>query len=351
MAGTSNFAATGAQHAGLTIHVCSVSACRHTQSSNLPYSPSTAANNVRMADGPCPSPACQKKFVNKMRSELQLAGMNCESSLRKFGMVEPMLKEELTMAGCPNDMVEALLNCSQRSTAASNYLGHRAALATLAEYESCDDTYAAKPVAMQLILTNKVIQHKLVAIQSAVLRLSMHSFPAPGLAFPMIDGIMTYEKSWGTHQLYILKSTAEGRAILALPLHNDNILAAKSSILAEASELAHLQAVERAAYYTDYPGTEALFACGAMKSSYEMLADMSAQTSSQNCCLDLNFARMTIDVEDSEAPTDIRSLRSERVPSKKIASNSLAVDMDKVNAYSRKPYTALTNPWWAAKKA
>jgi hypothetical protein len=60
-----------------------------------------------------------------------------------------------------------------------------------------------------------------------------------------------------------------------------------------------------------------------------------------------NFETVTIDAEIYSA--DIRHLRPERVMSRKVASNSLTVNMGAVNAYSGKPYTELSNPLWANK--
>jgi hypothetical protein len=73
--------------------------------------------------------------------------------------------------------------------------------------------------------------------------------------------------------------------------------------------------------------------------------------------MESGFSSMSIDSEDVETVTieaesfsaDIRHLRPERVASRKMASNSLTVNMGAVNAYSGKPYTELSNPWWANK--
>jgi hypothetical protein len=350
-----NFNASAFPGPTMTVSVPVMFACQHTELCTLSC-PSDSAFSGFMNDGPCGADACQKRFVNKMRSELQLAGMNCEAALRKFAQCEPMLKQELAYAGCPCDMIEALLNCSQRSAATSTYLGHRAALSFLAEYEISTDKQRAGALVMQLILTNRSVQHKLLAIQSTVLRLSQNSYPAPGLKFPMIEGINSHDPSWGKQQLATLQSTNAGRVILALPLTNDNILAAKTSMLVsqnELAELAQLHASERAAFFHDYPGTEKLHATGAMRSSQEMIDDMPSQGSSST--VEQESPEMQIDspatTEFSSA--DIRSLRPEtRVASKKmVAHTCLGVDMAKVNAYSGKSYEALTNPWWAAKKA
>lgn len=356
--------------------------CRHAEFTTVVYDPNTRTN-LMMKDGPCSAPACQKRFVNKTRSDLQLAGMACEGALRRFNMVEPMLREELMDEGCSDDaMIEALLNCAQRSPATETYLGHRAALSTLAEYELSTDKEAAGDLAIQLIVTLRSIQRKLLAIQAAVFQLSRKSFPAPLLKFSAKESFDTFEQTWGKQQLAALQSTTEGRAILSLPLKGDNILAAKSSVLSVQTELATLHANERAAFCADYPGVEALYACGAMKSLWEMLAERSQlwhANSATDRSVAQSFPGMVINVSDysdfdsdsgdveilgcdsgsgsgsesgdSEFSDDIRDFRCERVNSRKMnAHKCLGVDMEKVKAYSGKSYEALTNPWWAAAK-
>lgn len=351
MADSSYFAFTRSQVQGPTMLV-SVSvtfACRHSEISTVPCTAGTVPVGFMLNDGHCSAPACQKRFINKMRSELQLAGMNCEASLRRFAMAEPMLKEEMLAAGCTLDIAEALLNCSQRTAAAATYLGHRTLLATLAEYEQGPATNAC---AMHLIFSHQSVQHKLMALQSAVSRLIQHSFPAPALKFSMGEGVCTFEPSWGKQELATLKSTDAGRAILALPLANENILAAKTSMLSTQNELAalaQLQDAERSSFFHDYPGTEKLYASGAMRSSQEMLDEMSSQGS-----LTQELGEMVIDTQDDDgdaefASADIRSLRGDRVLSKKMAAHKcLGLDMEKIHAYSGKSFTATTNPWWAA---
>jgi hypothetical protein len=192
-----------------------------------------------------------------------------------------------------------------------------------------------------------------MAIQSAVLRLIQNSYPAPGLKFPMLEGITSHEPSWGKQELSTLQSTVQGRAILALPLASENILAAKSTVLSAQNELAQLvqlQASERSAFFHDYPGTEALHASGAMMSSQEMLSHASASTTTPP----QSSSQMIIDAQDlPSSSADIRSLRPERVLSKSMAAHRRrcpGVDMAKVHAYSGKSYTALTNPWWTQAK-
>jgi hypothetical protein len=324
-------------------------ACTHTEFDTVAFSPGLASVNFMSVDGPCLREACQRKFASKVKTDLQLAGMNCESALRKFGNVEPMLGEELTMAGCTPDVVKALLNCAHRSAATTAYLGHYLALGLLAKFESCanqqgTDQEEVNSLATQLFTANRTVQHKLVALQSAVCRLTVNGYPAPGHAFPMIQGINTHEVSWGKAELAALKSTDEGQAILALTLNSENILAAKSAVLRANAE--------RTAFYADYPGTRHLVASGEMQSSQAMLAAWENQGAMAQ-----SFSSMTIDSENFETvaidaeiySADIRHLRPERVMSRKVASNSLTVNMGAVNAYSGKPYTELSNPWWANK--
>jgi hypothetical protein len=353
MANFSNFAA-GSQGPTMMVSVPVVFACKHSELDTVPYTADTASVTFMLNDRHCSAAECQKRFVNKTRLELQLAGMNCEASLRRFNMVEPMLKEELEAAGRDPEVVQALLNCSQRSAVTATYLGHRVLLSSLAEYESSIENGQPNTAhAMHLIFAHQDIQHKLLVIQSAVLRLSQNSYPAPALKFPMEEGIKSHEPNWGKQELATLQRTDP--AILALPLSNANILAAKSSILSaqnELAELAQLQASERASFFSDYPGTEQLHASGAMISSQEMLGAMSTpptSVSDQSSQMDVD------DASDSvfSSSADIRSLRPQRVLSKSMAAHKcLGLDMDKIHAYSGKSYTALTNPWWEqAKKA
>jgi hypothetical protein len=356
MADFSNFAA-GPQGPTMMVPVTVTFACKHSEVTAVPYTAGTSPVTFVLNDCHCGAPECQKRFVNKTRSELQLAGMNCESSLRRHAFVEPMLKEELESAGCDSDIVEALLNCNQRSTATATYLGHRVLLSSLAEYESAaiDQGRINRSHALSLIFSHQEVQCKLIAIQSAVLRLSQKSYPAPALKFPMLEGIQSHEPNWGKQELSTLRSSDSGKAILALPLSNANILVAKSSIISVQNELAaltQLQASERASFFNDYPGTEALHASGAMMSSQDMLSALSTPPTS------ISDASSQMDVDDApvsdlSSSADIRSLRPQRVLSKGMAAHKcLGLDMDKIHAYSGKSYTALTNPWWEqAKKA
>jgi hypothetical protein len=358
MTGTSSsFSASSPQHAG-SMDIMTNYACTHTEFDTVAFSPDLVSVNFRSIDGLCPREECQSKFASKMKSELQLAGINCESALRRFGNIEPMLGEELTMAGCAPDVVKALLNCAHRSASTTAYLSHYSALGLLAKFESCANQENANQeqvnsLAAQLSAANRTVQHKLVALQGAVCRLTMNGFPAPGHAFPMIQGISTHEVNWGKAELAALKSCDEGQAILPLPLNSENILAAKSCILRANAELASFQDSEAAAFHADYPGTKHLVASGEMQSSQAMLAAWENQGST----MESSFSSMSIDSEDVETvmidaetfSADIRLLRPERVASRKMASNSLTVDMGAVNRYSGKPYTQLSNPWWANK--
>ena len=336
MAGFSNFSAS-VQGPTMMVSIPVVFTCKHCELTTVLYTCDNAIASFMLNDGYCSAPDCQKRFVNKMGSELQLAGMNCESSLRRFGMVEPMLAEELSATGCPPDMIEALLNCSQRSAATSAYLGHRSLLSSLAEYEaSANAGQASAAHAMQLVLANRIVQHKLLTMQSAVLRLSANSYPAPALKFPMLEGINSHDPSWGKQQLTTLKSTTEGRAILALPLANANILAAKSNVLAEQAQLDEMSS------------SSSSLQGSSTEEFVEMYIDMQDGESSSSAS-----SACSASSSSSWSSADIRSLRPERVLSKKMAAHKcLGLDMEKIHSYSGKSYTALTNPWWGeAKKA
>lgn len=356
MASSSNFAA-GPQGPTMMVPVTVTFACTHSEPALVPYTAGTAPVTFMMNDGYCSALECQKKLCNRLRNQLQLARMNCESSLRRHSMVEPMLQEELESAGCDTDIVEALLNCNQRSAATATYLGHRVLLSSLADFErAVDQGQINRAHALHLIFSHQAVQKKLVALQSAVSRTSQKSYPAPALKFPMDEGIKSHEPNWGKQELATLQCSNEGRAILALPLANANILAAKSSILSARNEMAaltQLQSAERTAFFHDYPGTEQLHASGAMMSSQDMLDAMSTPPSSVS---DEHPSQMDVDAQDSVfSSADIRSLRPVRVFSKSMAAHKRScrgLDMAKVHAYSGKSYTALTNPWWEqAKKA
>jgi hypothetical protein len=294
-------------------------ACKHTEFDTVAYSPALASANFRSIDGPCSFEECQSKFASKVKSELQLAGMSCESALRRFGNVEPMLAEELTTAGCTPDVVKALLNCSHRSAATTTYLCHYQALGLLAKFESCAnkedaDQEEVNSLATQLSVTNRTIQDKTSVLKSAVCRLTKNGFPAPAQAFPMIQGIQTHKVSWGKAELAALKSTDEGQAILPLTLNSENILAAKSCILRVNAQLATYQASETTSSHAN--SSQAMPTAWANRSF-----------------------------------SDIKLLRPKRVNARKLAlaRNRMTVNMGLVNAYSGKPYDQLSDPWWANK--
>lgn len=328
--------------------------CGHSETSTVPYTPATASGYAMRCDGPCSRLGCRKKFANRMMSELQLSGMHCEHSLRQFNMVEPMLPEELTAAGCSGDLLTALLNCHRHTPATSAYLGHRKVLSNvLPKYEASLANGSQQETAvlgMELLCAVNSIQRKLTALQAVVARFRhQKSFPAPAMPFSMKEGVDTFEQTWGVKELAALKSSPEGRAILDRPCSDPNILSAKSTIMRSQSELAHLQATERAAFFADYPGTEALRASGAMKSSQEMIDAMAVDGD-----LTQNFADMKIDgmeeiiiyldVDTDEmscdGPCDVARHKC------KHAAECQGIDMDKVREYSGKSYDALTNPWW-----
>jgi hypothetical protein len=320
---TSSFSASSTQHADSTTQVLTNYACKHTEIDSVAFSPALASTNFRSIDGPCSFEECQSKFASKVKSELQLAGMSCESALRRFGNVEPMLAEELITAGCTPEVVKALLNCSHRSAATTTYLCHYQALGLLAKFESCAnkedaDQEEVNSLAVQLSTANILGQNKLATLQSAVGRLTKNGFPAPAQAFPMILGIQTHEVSWGKAELAALKSTDEGQAILPLTLNSENILAAKSCIFRVNAQLANFHAPEPAAFHSEMQPSQAMSTAWANRVF---------------------------------STADIKLLRPKRVNARKLAlaRNRMTVNMGLVNAYSGKPHDQLSNPWWANK--
>lgn len=325
-----------------------VFSCGHSEASQVPYTPATASGRSMRCDGPCSRLGCQKKFANQMMSDLQISGMRCEHVLREFGKVEPMLPEELAAGGCSDDVIVVLLDCRRITPATSAYLGHREVLSTtLPRYEACianGSQQEANALAMQLLMASKDVLRKLIALQSAVMPWSNKSFPAPAMPFSMKEGVDTFEQTWGVKELAALKSSPEGRAILDRPCSNPNILSAKSTIMRSQSELAHVQSTERAAFFADYPGTEALCASGAMKSSEEMIAAMEVDGDFAE-----SFADMKIDgMEEIIIYLDVETEESDHECSHKCkhARECPGIDMDKVRNYSGKSYDALTNPWY-----
>lgn len=338
---------------GMTTTGCTVFSCGHSEASTVPYTPATASGHGMRCDGPCSRLGCQKKFANQMMSDLQVSGMRCEHVLRDFSKLEPMLPEELAAAGCSNDVIVVLLDCRRITPATSAYLGHREVLSnTLPRYEACianGSQQEARTLAMQLLMASKQVGRKLIALQAAVMPWSNKGFPAPAMPFSMKEGVDTFEQTWGVKELAALKSSPEGRAILDRPCSNPNILSAKSTIMRSQSELAFLQATERAAFFSDYPGTEALRASGAMKSSQEMIDAMAVDGD-----LTQNFADMKIDGMEEiiiylDVDTDEMSCDGTCDVARhkcKHAAECQGIDMDKVREYSGKSYDALTNPWW-----
>jgi hypothetical protein len=165
------------------------------------------------------------------------------------------------------------------------------------------------------------VQSRLAELNSAVKSLTINAYPAPGANFKMIDGINSYEKSYGKGELAALRSTPQGQAVLASSLSKSNILAAKNSIR----------------YATE---TSPQATAGASQSDTNSFATES--NSSSGATIDLHSA----------VNGNISSLRPEcRVLSKKMAKNSLSVNVAMAAAHSGKSYTQLTNPWWAAREA
>jgi hypothetical protein len=283
-----------------------------------------------MADGPCSSSACQAappttfpvaseqeiKSVNQVKSQLDLAGMSGERCLRIFSLGEPQTQADLADAGCSPEVIAALLQCdaSTRTSATAHYLGHRNILAIFKQIDTCAQWQVAI-LGSQISSLNAGVQQRLTALTSAVKHLTANCYPAPGANFKMIDGINSYEKSFGKAELAALRSTPQGQTVLSLSLTNANILAAKTSIRAAQSA----------------PQATA----GASQSDANSHGMGSATSSS-----------VTIDLH-SAVNGDISSLRPETcVLSKKMAKNNLSVNIAIAVAHSGKSYTQLTNPWW-----
>jgi hypothetical protein len=285
-----------------------------------------------MADGPCNSPACQAapsttfpvaseqeiKSVNQMKSQLELAGMSGERCLRMFSLCEPQTQADLADAGCSQEVIAALLQCdaSTRTSATAHFLGHRNILAMFKQVDTCAQWQVAI-LGSQISSLNAGVQQRLAELTSAVKSLTANSYPAPGANFKMIEGINSYEKGFGKAELAALRSTPQGQSVLSLSLTSANILAAKTSI----------RAAQTAPQATaDASQSEANYSHG-----------MGSATSSS----------VTLDLH-SAVNGDISALRPEsRVLSRKMAKNNLSVNIAIAVAHSGKPYTQLTNPWWA----
>lgn len=313
--------------------------CQHSVISSVAYTTSMAP--VQMADGPCSNPECQtapptnlptlveysaqeSKFVNKIKSELELAGMSGERSLGRFNLAEPQTEVELAEAGCSPELIQALLKCgtSNRSVGVATFLGHRNVLAILKNLETCVETHGlqwqAETLASQAHFLNTGVQTRLAELNSTVKRLTINVYPAPGANFSLLEGITSFEQSWGQNQLATLRSSEKGLSVLALPLTNLNILAAKTSIRTAARTSSQQE---------------------------EQATAGAAQTNP------VTVAGSTASSDFAKASGDIRSLRPKsRLLSRKMAESSLTVDFAKAQAHSGKSHTLLTNPWWAASK-
>jgi hypothetical protein len=337
MSGTGNtfsFAASTAssvqQWTSNTMEVTTFFTCQDSVTTTVAYTTSTAP--VQMSVAPCASFACQNasptplpvaseqeiKSVNQMKSQLDLAGMSGERCLRMFSLGEPQTQADLADAGCSQEVITALLQCyaSTRTSATAHYLGHRNVFALFKQVDTCASWQVAI-LGSHISSLNAEVQQRLAALTSAVKHLTANCYPAPGACFKMIDGINSYEKSYGKAELAALRSTPQGQSVLSLPLTNANILAAKTSI--------------RAAQ------TSPQATAGASQSDANNSHGMGSATSS-SATLNLHSA----------VNGDISSLRPEtRVLSKKMAKNNLSVNIAIAVAHSGKSYTQLTNPWWA----
>jgi hypothetical protein len=322
-----------------TMQVITFFSCTHSGTSTVAYTTSTAP--VQVSDGPCNNTMCQaakpstfptiasyseteSRFVNKMTSELQLAGMSGERCLLKFNLVEPQTQADLVEAGCSPLVVTVLLQCgaTTRASATASFLGHRNVQSVLKQFEACVQNngmaWQSDILCSQLNSLNAGVQQRLSELTSAVKHLSINSYPAPGANFKMIEGMDSYEKSYGKAELAALRSTPQGQSVLSLPLTNANILAAKTSI--------------RDAMACFSPQATA----GASQSDTNM-------SNSSSC--------VTLDLH-SAVNGDIRCMAPKTVVySKVMAKTSLSINLAIAQAHSGKPYTALTNPWWAAREA
>lgn len=236
MVNTSNisFCGTGiAQSSSSTMSVSILHVCGHTSTNSVTFTPDTPT--LMILNGPCSNAECQAKslvdligpracfadnesrFIKTMTANFQLAGMNCESALRQFSLVEPMLVEEMEMMGCSPSIVQALLGsgAQQRMNTTAVYLGHRPALATLAQFKNCVQNYGsqrvASTVAQEIQALHEAVQKKLIALQQAVFSLSQNSYAAPGAPFHMLEGIQTFEQGWGKTELKMLRSCKKAR--------------------------------------------------------------------------------------------------------------------------------------------
>ena len=329
-----------------TMEVTTFFACQHSVTSFVACTTTTAP--IQMADGPCNNPKCQAapptvfptitcysadkgKFVNKIKTELELAGMAGEKSLRLFNLAEPQTEADLVEAGYSPQLIQALSKCGafDRSSSSANFLGHRNVLAVLKQLEICVENHGpqwqAAILSSQLSQLNAGVQQRLSEISTAVKHLTVNAYSAPGLTFPMEEGIKSHQKSLGQSELAALHSTPEGLAILSQPLTNANILAAKTSIRNARSSPQDTTA-------------------GAEQPVVTASTLLPSSNSSSGTTINLH----------ATVNGDISCLRPERrVMSAKMAQTrtSLAIDLSKADAYVNKSYTQLDNPWWAAKEA
>jgi hypothetical protein len=334
--------ASTVQQVPSTMQVTTFFSCTHSVTSSVAYTTTTAP--VQVDDGPCNNPACQaapstnlptitsyneqeSRFVSKLKAELDLAGMSGERCLRLYAAIEPQTQADLAEAGCSSEVITALLQCDAptHTSATASFLGHRNVLAVLRQFETCvqnnGKAWEAEVLSSQINNFNVGVQSRLAELNSAVKSLTINAYPAPGANFKMIDGINSYEKSYGKSELAALRSTPQGQAVLASSLSKSNILAAKNSIR----------------YATE---TSPQATAGASQSDTNSFATES--NSSSGATIDLHSA----------VNGNISSLRPEcRVLSKKMAKNSLSVNVAMAAAHSGKSYTQLTNPWWATREA
>jgi hypothetical protein len=328
-----------------TMQVITFFSFTHSETSTVAYTTSTAP--VQVSDGPCKNLVCQaakpatfstiasyneteSRFVSKMTSELQLAGMSGETCLLKFNLAEPHTEADLVEAGCSPMVVTALLQCDRttRTSATASFLCHRNVLSVLKQFEACVQNHGmawqADILCSQLNSLNAGVQQRLAELTAAAKHLTINAYPAPGANFKMIEGMDSYEKCYGKAELATLRSTPQGQSVLSQPLTNANILAAKTSIRDARPFFSEVQATAGASQSSD-------------------TNPFAAQSNSSS--------GVTIDLH-SAVNGNIGSLCPEaRVYSKKMAKTSLSINLAIAKAHSGKPYTALTNPWWAAREA
>jgi hypothetical protein len=336
--------ASSVQQMSSTMQVTTFFSCTHSETSTVAYTTSTAP--VQVSDGPCNNTMCQaakpstfptiasyneteSSFVSKLTSQLQLAGMSGERCLGKFNLVEPQTQADLVEAGCSPLVVTALLQCgaTTSSSATASFLGHRNVQSVLKQFEACVQNngmvWQADILCSQLNSLNAGVQQRLAELDSAVKHLTINSHPAPGANFKMIEGINSYEKSYGKAELAALRSTPQGQSVLSLPLNNANILAAKTSIRDAMTSFSASQAT-----------------AGASQSDTNTFAAESISSSAP-----------TIDLHSAVNGNISALCPMIRVYSKVMAKTSLSINLAIAQAHSGKSYAQLTKPWWAAREA